>query len=215
MTSEVCFPLTKYFACDIISAKTLFFGAALGGGMESHMVYMFLADGFEEVEALCPLDILRRAGIEVTTVGVGKDMIRGAHGIMVCADIPDVMYRDASPDMVILPGGMPGASNLDLCKTVDAALKAAARKNAYIAAICAAPFVLGKRGLLDGKRAVCYPGFEAELKGAEVDGENVVVRDGKIITAKGMGAAFEFGLELVRCLRDDGTAQNIKQSVFG
>ena len=179
------------------------------------MVYMFLADGFEEVEALCPLDILRRAGVEVTTVGVGKDMIRGAHGIVVCADIPDVMYRDSAPEMIILPGGMPGAANLDACKTVDAALKAASRKGAYMAAICAAPFVLGKRGLLEGRKAVCYPGFENELVGACVDGERTVVRDGNIITAKGMGAAFEFGLELVRCLCDDETADKIKASVFG
>lgn len=179
------------------------------------MVYMFLADGFEEVEALCPLDILRRASVEVTTVGVGKDMIRGAHGITVCADIPDVMYRDSAPDMIILPGGMPGAANLDECKTVDAALKAASRKGAYMAAICAAPFVLGKRGLLEGKRAVCYPGFEDRLEGAEIEDVATVVRDGNVITAKGMGAAFEFGLELVRCLCDNEVADKIKASVFG
>jgi 4-methyl-5(b-hydroxyethyl)-thiazole monophosphate biosynthesis len=179
------------------------------------MVYMFLADGFEEVEALCPLDVLRRAGVEVTTVGVGKDMIRGAHGICVLADIPDVMYRDPSPEMIILPGGMPGAANLDACKTVDAALKAASRKGAYMAAICAAPFVLGKRGLLEGKRAVCYPGFEDELAGAEIEKTATVVRDGNVVTAKGMGAAFEFGLELVRCLCDDETAERIRAAVFG
>ena len=159
------------------------------------MVYMFLADGFEEVEALCPLDILRRAGVEVTTVGVGgRDMIRGAHGIVVQADIVDVMYRDS--------------------KTVDAALRAGARNGAYLCAICAAPLVLGKRGLLEGKNAVCFPGFEEYLTGATVDTEKTVVRDGKIITAKGMGAAFEFGLELVRALKDDGTAERIKNSVF-
>lgn len=178
------------------------------------MIYMFLADGFEEVEALCPLDILRRAGLEVTTVGIDKDMIRGAHGITVQADIPDIMYRDSAPDMIILPGGMPGASNLDSSKAVDAAIRAAARRGAYICAICAAPFVLGKRGLLQGKRAVCYPGFEDQLAGAEVSQDEVVVRDGNIITAKGMGAAFEFGLELVRALKDDGTAEKIKASVF-
>ncbi len=178
------------------------------------MIYMFLADGFEEVEALCPLDILRRAGLEVTTVGIGKDMIIGTHGITVQADIPDVMYRDSSPDMIILPGGMPGASNLDASKTVDAAIRAASRKEAYLCAICAAPFVLGKRGLLEGKRAVCYPGFEEYLTGAEIATDAVVVRDGSIITAKGMGAAFEFGLELVRALKDDVTAEKIKASVF-
>ena len=176
---------------------------------------MFLADGFEEVEALCPLDILRRAGLEVTTVGIGgKDVIRGAHGIIVHADIPDVMYRDSNPDMLILPGGMPGSKNLDESRIVDSALRAASRKGAYLAAICAAPMVLGKRGYLEGKRAVCFPGFEEYLTGATVDGENTVVRDGNVITAKGMGAAFGFGLELVKALKDDGTAESIAASVF-
>ena len=176
---------------------------------------MFLADGFEEVEALCPLDILRRAGLEVTTVGIGgKDVIRGAHGIIVHADIPDVMYRDSTPDMLILPGGMPGSKNLDESRIVDSALRAASRKGAYLAAICAAPMVLGKRGYLEGKRAVCFPGFEEYLTGATVDGENTVVRDGNVITAKGMGAAFGFGLELVKALKDDGTAESIAASVF-
>ncbi len=179
------------------------------------MIYMFLADGFEEVEALCPLDILRRANLEVTTVGIGgKDVIRGAHGIIVHADIPDIMYRDASPDMLILPGGMPGSKNLDESRIVDSALRAASRKGAYLAAICAAPMVLGKRGLLDGKKAVCFPGFEEYLTGASIATDATVVRDGNIITAKGMGAAFDFGLELVRCFKDDSTAENIKQSVF-
>ena len=178
------------------------------------MIYMFLADGFEEVEALCPLDVLRRAGLEVTTVGIGKDTITGSHGITIQADIPDVLYRDSSPDMIILPGGMPGSTNLDESKTVDAALRAGARKGAFLCAICAAPMVLGKRGYLEGKRAICYPGFEEDLKGAEVNGGDTVVRDGNIITAKGMGVALDFGLELVRALKDDGTAEKIKASVF-
>ena len=178
------------------------------------MIYMFLADGFEEVEALCPLDVLRRAGLEVTTVGIGKDTITGSHGLTIQADIPDVLYRDSSPDMIILPGGMPGSTNLDESKTVDAALRAGARKGAFLCAICAAPMVLGKRGYLEGKRAICYPGFEEYLKGAEVNGGDTVVRDGNIITAKGMGVALDFGLELVRALKDDGTAEKIKASVF-
>ena len=179
------------------------------------MIYMFLADGFEEVEALCPLDILRRAGLEVTTVGVGgKDTIVGAHKIVVQADIPDVMYRDSAPDMIILPGGMPGSTNLDESMTVDAALRFAAKKGAYLCAICAAPLVLGKRGYLNGKKAVCYPGFEKYLEGSTVPEGETVVRDGNVITAKGMGVAFDFGLELVRVLKDEETAENIKKSVF-
>ena len=178
------------------------------------MVYMFLANGFEEVEALCPLDLLRRAGVSVTTVGIGGDMITGSHGITVRADIPDAMYRDSKPEMVILPGGMPGSLNLDQSHTVEMALRAAHRTGAYLAAICAAPMVLGKRGYLEGKRAVCYPGFEEYLNGASVETVKTVVRDGNVITAKGMGAAFEFGLELVRVLKDDETAESIKRSVF-
>ena len=163
------------------------------------MIYMFLANGFEEIEALCPLDLLRRAGLEVTTVGVGGEMISGSHGITVAADIPEGMYADAAPDMIILPGGMPGSRHLDESRTVDVALRAASRKGAYIAAICAAPMVLGHRGLLEGKRATCYPGFEGELTGA-VKVDERVVRDGNIITAVGMGAALEFGLALVEVL---------------
>ncbi len=179
------------------------------------MIYMFLADGFEEVEALCPLDILRRAGLEVTTVGIGgRDMIKGAHGITVQADIPDILYRDSNPEMLILPGGMPGSTNLDNSKTVDAALRAGARKGAYLCAICAAPMVLGKRGYLEGKRAVCYPGFEQYLEGATVAETETVVTDGKVITAKGMGAALDFGLALVTALKDAHTAEAIKASVF-
>ena len=90
------------------------------------MIYLFLANGFEEIEALCPLDLLRRAGLQVTTVGIGGDLIKGSHGIAVQADMPDTMYRDSKPDMIILPGGMPGSKNLDDSRIVDSALRAAA-----------------------------------------------------------------------------------------
>lgn len=176
------------------------------------MVYLFLANGFEEVEALAPLDILRRAGVEVTTVGVGGDMIRGAHGITVQADMPDTLFADAAPDMIVLPGGMPGSKNLDESRIVDMALKAAARRDAYLAAICAAPMVLGHRGLLAGKRATCYPGFESELTGATVATEKVVT-DGKIITAAGMGVAVEFGLALVTALKGREVAEGIRAAI--
>ena len=132
------------------------------------MVYLFLANGFEEIEALCPLDLLRRAGVAVTTVGVGGETVLGAHGIPVVADIPEAMYRDSSPEMIILPGGMPGSENLDKSRTVDAALRAAVNTGAYVGAICAAPMVLGRRGYLRGRRAICFPGFENELTGAEI-----------------------------------------------
>ena len=173
------------------------------------MIYMFLADGFEEVEALCPLDILRRAGLEVTTVGIGNDVIQGAHGIIVHADTVDLMYRDPSPEMIILPGGMPGSDNLDKSRIVDSAVRTGAKKGAYLCAICAAPLVLGKRGILEGKRAVCFPGFEEYLVGATISESDTVVRDGNVITAKGMGVADRFGLALVSALYGEECAQEL------
>ncbi|MBQ8432454.1 MAG: DJ-1/PfpI family protein [Clostridia bacterium] len=178
------------------------------------MIYLFLANGFEEVEALCPLDLLRRAGLQVTTVGIGGDRIVGAHGIAVQADIPDLLYRDSKPEMVILPGGMPGATNLDESRVVDAALRAAVANDAYLAAICAAPMVLGKRGYLQGKKAICFPGFEDYLTGATVATDRRVVTDGKVITAAGMGVALEFGLALVAALKGQETADELRRAVL-
>ncbi len=178
------------------------------------MVYMFLANGFEEVEALCPLDILRRAGVDVTVVGVGGEFIMGAHNIVVGTDLPELMYSDSNPEMLIFPGGMPGTKNLDASRIVDMAIRSAHKNGAHIAAICAAPMILGKRGVLKGKTATCFPGFEEFLEGARIDNENGVVVDGKVITAKGMGVAFDFGLALVTALRGKETADRIKASVF-
>ena len=183
--------------------------------MEIYMVYMFLAEGFEEIEALCPLDLLRRAGVEVCTVGIGASRITGSHGINVAADITDQQFlslNDQTPDMIILPGGMPGSLNLDASSAVNAAIQAAVSSDGYLAAICAAPLILGRRGLLRGRRATCYPGFEDELAGATDIGGRVI-RDGSIITATGMGAALEFGLELISVLKDPETAGKIKDAV--
>ncbi len=177
------------------------------------MVYLFLANGFEEIEALCPLDLLRRAGVEVTTVGIGSDTIMGSHGIPVLADIPEGMFADSTPEMIILPGGMPGSKNLDESRTVDMALAAASRQGAFIAAICAAPMVLGHRGLLQNKEAICFPGFEKELTGARISDKRVV-RDGNVITAAGMGVALEFGLELVAALKGREVAENLRRAVL-
>lgn len=179
------------------------------------MIYLFLANGFEEIEALAPLDLLRRAGLKVTTVGIGGDLIVGAHGIAVQADMPETMYRDARPEMLILPGGMPGSRNLDESRTVDTALRAASANGAYLAAICAAPMVLGKRGYLEGKRAVCFPGFEEHLRGAMLAPEGVrVVTDGTVITAAGMGVAVEFGLALVAALKGQETADELRRAIL-
>lgn len=178
------------------------------------MIYLFLANGCEEVEALCPLDILRRAGLSVTTVGVGGKAITGAHGITVLADIADTDFDPAAApiEAVILPGGMPGTRHLDASPVVDAALRAATASGAWLCAICAAPSVLGRRGLLRGLRATCFPGFEETLLGAvEVGGK--VIRDGRCITAAGMGVAMEFGLEIVSVLKSPALAGQIRSAI--
>lgn len=181
------------------------------------MIYMFLAPGFEEVEALAPLDLLRRAGLAVTTVAVATPensvAVEGAHRITVLADMNASDFQKTVSDVeaVILPGGMPGTRHLDASPVVEAALELAARQNAYLCAICAAPLVLGKRGYLEGKRATCYPGFEGDLRGARVGGK--VIRDGKIITAAGMGVALEFGLEIISALVSPEKAGEIRAAI--
>lgn len=160
------------------------------------MILVLLADGFEEIEALTPVDMLRRAGLDVKTVGINGKIAVGSHKIPVVCDIQPEEVRLDEVSLVILPGGMPGALNLDSSPFTDTVLNAVTENGGRIAAICAAPLVLGRRGLLSGKRATCYPGFEAELVGAEVCDAQVVT-DGNITTAKGMGAALEFANELV------------------
>ncbi len=176
------------------------------------MIYMFLANGFEEVEALAPLDILRRAGLAVTTVGVGGEYITGSHNITVKADITDADFADGAPECVILPGGMPGTKNLDASAVVHKAIASASARGALICAICAAPMILGKLGLLRGKNATCFPGFEDYLDGANIGGR--AVRDGNIITGIGMGAAVEFGLEIVAALKDRETADKLAAAIL-
>ncbi|MCI8387444.1 MAG: DJ-1/PfpI family protein [Clostridiales bacterium] len=180
------------------------------------MVYLFLANGFEEIEALCPLDLLRRAGVNVMTVGVGEKVVRGSHGIEVIADITtfeaEKLLEKNPADMVILPGGMPGTLNLKADEIVNKFIKYVVENDKFLAAICAAPSILGELGLLRGKEAICFPGFEDKLDGAVISGKSVV-RDGKIITAKGMGVALEFGLALVSALVDDATAEQLRASV--
>ncbi len=178
------------------------------------MVILFLANGFEEIEALTPADVLRRAGIDVLTVGIGGRTVLGAHGIAVTADTDDAHLPEAAPEMVILPGGMPGASNLDASPVVDAVLTRATRDGAFLAAICAAPMVLGHRGYLRGKQATCFPGFEEHLTGAQLVAGPCAVRDGNVITATGMGVALEFALTLVEALRDAETAKKLRASLM-
>ena len=158
-------------------------------------IYMFLADGFEEVEAIAPLDILRRAGLDVKTVGIGSKRIVGAHGIEVSVDLSENELSGVA-DAVILPGGMPGTLNLDASEAVEREVLKTARSGGYVSAICAAPRVLGRLGLLDGKRFTCYPGTEELIKNGVFTGERVTV-DGRVITARGMGCGVDFGLCLV------------------
>ncbi len=164
------------------------------------MVYIFLANGFEEMEALSPVDILRRLGKDVKTVSMEAGLtVTGAHGIGVLADMPlsEVSLEDA--EALVLPGGLPGADNLQNSEQLRALLCRANEQNILLAAICAAPKVLGAHGLLRGVQAVCYPGFEAELLGAEI-GETPVVTDGNIVTAKGAAYAADFSFAIAKAL---------------
>ncbi len=178
------------------------------------MIYVFLAEGFEEVEALAPVDMLRRAGLKVVTVGVTKKIVTGSHGIPVTADITaDELHVGADTEMIVLPGGMPGTRNEEASPAVQAAIDYCAANDRYIGAICAAPSILGHKGLLKGKTAVCYTGFEQELTGAAI-GTDGVVMDGKIITARGAGVAVDFALTLVGVLLGSETRDKLRASIL-
>lgn len=183
------------------------------------MILEFLAPGFEEIEALAPADILRRAGLDIRTAAVtgGGTVVSGAHNIPVTADLTEeealALAETEKIEMIILPGGMPGAANLDASDTVQFFLDKAVAEGAYIASICAAPMIPGKRGLLKGRRATCYPGFEQYLDGAEYTAGRVET-DGKMITSCGMGAAVEFGLALTAILKGEPAAETIASAVF-
>ena len=180
------------------------------------MIYMFIAEGFEEIEALCPLDIIRRAGLDIKTVGIGAKDITGAHSITVRTDMSNDEFdalTDKSADMIFLPGGMPGTLNLAKSKTVTDAIITAHRNGSYIAAICAAPSILGDMGILNGKKAVCYPGFESRLTGATISTDKVVL-DGKVLTAAGMGVALDMGLKIVEIFCGKEKASTLRHAVI-
>ena len=175
------------------------------------MVYVLLADGFEEVEAIEPVDILRRGGVNVKTVGLNNKNVTGAHDITVEADI---LLEEVSLDnaqLIMLPGG-PGHTNIEENGRAKDLIKNAYEKGIFISAICASPSILGKMGILENKTATCFPGYEKFLKGAVVSSEKAV-RDGKIITGKGAGAAADFGFLMLEVLKDKETADKIRSAM--
>ena len=176
-------------------------------------VLLFFANGTEEVEALTAVDILRRAEVSVTVAGVGSMIPVGSHGIAVRADIDASTLASFDYDMVVVPGGMPGTTHLDESPIVDKALAEVHKNGGFLAAICAAPLVLGKRGYLIGKTAICYPGFESYLAGAKLS-EEKFCRDGNVITAAGVGAALDFALLLVEALCGKEKAEAVRKAVL-
>lgn len=176
------------------------------------MIYMFLADGFEEVEALAPLDILRRANADILTVGVTGEYIKGAHDIIVKADISLSDVDCEKIDALILPGGLGGTNNMDNSPEVKKLVQYAADNKKLVCAICAAPSILGKMGLLDGKEATCYPGFEDSFKGGKYIKKSVVKCE-NFITSDGMGSAYKFGFEITAALFGNEIAEKIKEQI--
>ncbi len=176
------------------------------------MIYVFLADGFEETEAIAPIDVMRRAKLEVKTVGVTGEYVTSSHRITVKADIlpEDINFDDI--EGVVLPGGMPGTLNLEASKYVIEAVKYSYENGKIVAAICAAPSILGHLGYLEGRKATCFPGFESELKGADYTAAHTET-DGSIITAKGAGCAIEFGHAIVTALRSKKSADIVIENM--
>jgi len=181
------------------------------------MVYVFLANGFEEIEALTPCDYLRRCGKELSTVSIyeNEKKVKGAHGISVLADVCISEYDEDDAEMLVLPGGMPGTTNLAASAKLTDILRSAYEKKIPIAAICAAPSILGELGMLEGKTACSYPGFEKSLKGATVSEQNVcATADMSIITARGMGCAQEFSYALALRLVTKAIADKVWNSII-
>lgn len=179
-------------------------------------MYVYLASGFEEIEMIAPLDLCRRAGIDAKTVSVTSDIyVTGSHGITVKADMTvfDDAYAPDEADIVMLPGGLPGTNGLEASEAVQSAIRLANGGGRFVCAICAAPSVLGKAGLLEGRKATCYPGFEKYLFGAKAVNEKCV-RDGNIITAIGAGAAVQFGLEIISAALGKETAEKLKNGII-
>lgn len=177
------------------------------------MIYQFYAHGFEEIEAVTVLDILRRAGFTVHTVGIGSKTVTGSHGLTVHCDMLDKQITNAKGlEMIVFPGG-PGVEHLDKSPVVAAYIDHAIKNNIWIAAICAAPTLLGRRGLLSGKTVTCFPSCEKDLgEGASSTGAPVET-DGKIITGRSAGCALPFALKIVECLAGKEKADIVKDEI--
>lgn len=176
------------------------------------MVYVFLADGFEEIEALTPIDVLRRADIDVQSIGITGKKVCGAHNICVDADANIEDFNENEVEAIILPGGLKGTQNLDSSDFVKTSVNKAFNDGKIVCAICAAPMILGKMGVLKNKKATCYPGFEEHFDNAEYIKE-AVVKDGNVITSNGMGSAFKFAFEIVASIKGRETADKIKKEI--
>lgn len=178
-------------------------------------VVVFFAEGFEEIEGLTVVDMLRRAGVEVKIASIREDSLNvtGAHKIQIQADTYAKDVDFSKVDMVVLPGGMPGTTNLGACKLVTDTVKDFFHAGKFVAAICAAPSIFGDLGILSGKHAECYPGFEDRLQGATVKKEKVAV-DGNVITSRGMGTAIEFSCALIEKLMGKEKAEEIARAII-
>ncbi len=177
------------------------------------MVYMLLGTGFEEIEAIAPLDLLRRAGVKVLTVGITEKTVTGGHGIAVEADIlPEEMDLTAL-EMIVLPGGLGGVASARASRAAMDALAFAWENGKFVAAICAGPTVLADLAITDGKKATCYPGCEADMGSAHILAGEAVVRDGKLITGTSAGCAVDFGLALVEALKGKAAAADVAEKI--
>ena len=177
------------------------------------MVYMLLGTGFEETEAIAPLDLLRRAGVDVLTVGINGKTIYGGHGIGIESDIALGEMDLTQMDMIILPGGLGGVASARASEEAMQALRFAWENDKFVAAICAGPTVLADLGITDGKNATCYPGCEGGMGSANMIADAPCVRDGKLITGTSAGCAIPFGLMLVAALKGRAAADAIAQQI--
>ena len=177
------------------------------------MVAIILGNGFEEMEAIVPCDMLRRAEIQTVLAGIGGTQITGSRGIRVTADCTVEELRAEDLDMIVLPGGLGGVSEILQCQTVLDLVKQMHLAGKYVAAICAAPTVLAKLGLTDGKRCTCYPGMEEQMGSAQMQEPGQTVVDGNLITATAAGTAYDFAMHLIAALKSTVAASSVAKAI--